>query len=75
MSTPSKNRLKEQREASRLSQDEVAKLLDVSVATVSRHESSSRGLTKDMIEKYAGLYKVSSVELFLDIPDDEAAAG
>ena len=65
------NRLKEQRERSRLTQEEVAKLLDVSVATVSRHESSSRGLSADMIANYSALYKVPSHELFVRIEDLE----
>jgi transcriptional regulator with XRE-family HTH domain len=63
------NRLREQRERSRLTVSEVARFLDVSIATVSRHETSNRGLTRNMIEKYAGLYKVTSAELFIDLPE------
>ncbi len=65
------NRLKEQREKSRLSQTEVAKMLDISVATVSRHEGQNRGLTRAMIEKYAQLYKVSAAELYVELPDED----
>lgn len=65
------NRLKYQREKSRLTQQEVAKMLGVSLATVSRHENSSRGLTRKVIDQYAGLYKVTSAELFVDLPESE----
>lgn len=69
MSKTPPNRLLEQRDRSRLSQSEVAKILDVSIATVSRHESQNRGLTRDMIDKYAQLYKVSAAELFIELPE------
>jgi transcriptional regulator with XRE-family HTH domain len=69
-----KNRLKEQRELSRLSQSEVAKMLDISVATVSRHEGQNRGLTRPMVDAYAKLYKVSAAELFVDLPEEEGSA-
>jgi len=65
-----KNRLKLLREERCLTQKEVAKLLDTTSPAVSRHESNSRGLTKDMVEAYAKLYKVSSVELFLNLPTE-----
>lgn len=65
------NRLKYQRTKSRLTQAEVAKLLDTTEATVSRHESAERGLNKEWIEKYAHLYKVSSVELFVEVDTNE----
>lgn len=62
------NRLKEQRERSRLSQSEVAKFLDVSVATVSRHESRNHGLTRELVDKYARLFKVSPAEIYVELP-------
>ena len=68
------NRLREQREKSRLSQSEVAKMLDISVATVSRHEGQNRGLTRIMVDAYAKLYKVSAAELFVDLPEEDDAA-
>lgn len=64
MKTKNKNRLKEQRERSRLTQKEVAKVLDMDVTTVCKHEAGSRGLAPDDVKKYAGLYKVQSYELF-----------
>lgn len=74
-----KHRLRELREACRLTQQEVAKLLDIDHTTVSRHESGSRGLSPEDIQKYARLYKVESYELFIDPKDlqeeDEAENG
>ena len=64
-----KHRLRELREACRLTQQEVAKLLDIDHTTVSRHESGSRGLSPEDIQKYARLYEVESYELFIDRKD------
>ena len=75
----SKNRLRELRETCKLTQQEVAKLLDIDHTTVSRHESGSRGLSPEDIQKYARLYKVESYELFIDPKslqeEDEAESG
>ncbi len=65
----SKNRLRELREARKLTQQEVAKLLDIDHTTISRHESGSRGLSPEDIQKYARLYKVESYELFINPKD------
>ena len=74
-----KNRLRELREARKLTQQEVAKLLDIDHTTVSRHESGSRNLSPEDIQKYARLYKVESYELFINPKDlqeeDEAESG
>ena len=72
-----KNRLRELREARKLTQQEVAKLLDIDHTTISRHESGSRGLSPEDIQKYARLYKVESYELFIDPKDlqEEDKAG
>jgi len=74
-----KNRLRELREACKLTQQEVAKLLDIDHTTVSRHESGSRSLSPEDIQKYARLYKVESYELFIDPKnlqeEDEAKSG
>ena len=64
-----KNRLRELRDACKLTQYEVAKLLDIDHTTVSRHESGSRSLGPEDIQKYARLYKVESYELFIDPKD------
>lgn len=74
-----KNRLRELREARKLTQQEVAKLLDIDHTTISRHESGSRSLSPGDIQKYARLYKVESYELFIDPKDlqeeNEAESG
>ena len=72
-----KNRLRELREARKLTQQEVAKLLDIDHTTISRHESGSRSLSPEDIQKYARLYKVESYELFIDPKDlrEEDKAG
>lgn len=63
------NRLKVLRERSRLTQDEVSRILDMDTTTISRHESGSRNLTPSVIKKYAELYKTESYEIFLDPSD------
>lgn len=60
----SSNKLKELREKVRLTQTEVAKLLDVHFSTVAKHENGDRGLTGTEIDKYAKLYKVQPHEIF-----------
>lgn len=66
------NRLKELREQAKLTQGEVAKLLDLHHTTVSKHESMDRVLAPKDVEAYAKLYKVSSYELFLEPFPDSA---
>lgn len=61
-----KNRLRELRDRSRLTQEEVSTLTGISVAAISRHENCSRGLGRDAIERYAGVYKVHTYEIFVD---------
>ena len=61
-----KNRLRELRDRSRLTMQEVATLTGFSVAAISRHENGRRSLSEDAIDKYARLYKVRSYEIFLD---------
>lgn len=58
------NRLKELRDRSRLTMQEVSILTGFDVSTISRHESGDRGLSSDAIDKYASLYKVRTHELF-----------
>lgn len=60
-----KNRLRELRKRSKLTQMEVAKLLDLDLASISRHESGGRNLSPEMVKRYARLYKVETHELFL----------
>lgn len=61
-----KNRLKEFRDRSRLTLEEVSILTGFSVTTISRHESGSRSLSEEAIDKYAALYKVKTHELFME---------
>ena len=67
-----KNRLREFRDRSRLTLDEVSILTGFSVPTISRHESGGRSLSKEAIIKYAALYKVYTYELFeMAEPEEE----
>lgn len=59
------NRLRELRKQARLSLKQVALLLGVSEAAVSRHETGQRTLSGEMLEKYAKLYKVEIREIFV----------
>ena len=68
------NKLKEQRQRSRLSQAEVAKMLDITVAAVSRHENGNRQLSRDLATQYARLYKISAAELFVDLDTTDSYA-
>lgn len=60
-----KNRLKELRDRSRLTLEEVSILTGFSVPTISRHENGGRSLSEIAISKYAALYKVPTHQLFL----------
>lgn len=66
-----KNRLKELRDRSRLTMEEVGMITGFSVATISRHESGARALSEGVIEKYSSLYKVPSHQLFMRPEADE----
>lgn len=61
-----KNRLKELRDRSRLTLEEVSLITGYGVATISRHENSGRSLSEEAISKYASLYKVPSHQLFFE---------
>lgn len=58
------NRLRELRDRSRLTLQEVSTLTGFGVSTISRHESGDRALSEEAIVKYASLYKVHTYELF-----------
>ena len=66
-----KNRLKELRDRSRLTLQEVSILTGFSVPAISRHENGSRSLSSEAITKYAALYKVQTYELFMRNPEGE----
>lgn len=59
-----KPRLRELRDRSRLSLEEVSTLTGYDVTTISKHEGGSRNLTPEAIAKYAKLYKVQTHELW-----------
>lgn len=58
------NRLRELRDRSRLTLEEVSILTGFSVSAISRHESGGRSLSEEAILKYSALYKVHTYELF-----------
>lgn len=60
------NRLKELRDRSRLTLEEVSMITGFAVPTISRHESGGRSLSEEAISKYASLYKVPTHQLFID---------
>lgn len=66
-----KNRLRELRDRSRLTLEEVAMITGYSVPTISRHENCGRSLSEEAVVKYASLYKVQTHELFLELEGEE----
>ncbi len=66
MSHITPNRLRELRARVRLTQEEVAKIVDLHFTTVSKHESMTRPLSPKDVEAYAKLYKVDSYEIFME---------
>ena len=65
------NRLRELRDRSRLTLQEVSILTGYGVSTISRHESGERKLSEEAIIKYATLYKVHTYELFTAHAEEE----
>ena len=61
-----KNRLRELRDRSRLTLQEVT---GFTVPAISRHENGSRSLSAEAMTKYAALYKVQTHELFMRNPE------
>ena len=59
------NRLKELRDRSRLTLEEVSILTGFAVPTISRHENGGRKLSEEAISRYAALYKVPTHQLFM----------
>lgn len=66
-----KNRLRELRDRSRLTLEEVSMITGYTVSTISRHENCGRSLSEEAVLKYAQLYKVQTHELFLELEGDE----
>ena len=65
------NRIRELREAQKLTQKELAKLVDLDHTTISKHESGARSLGRDEILKYARVFKCETYEVFLEADVDE----
>jgi transcriptional regulator with XRE-family HTH domain len=65
------NRLRELRDRSRLTLQEVSVLTGFSVPTISRHESGGRSLSEEAIIKYSNLYKVHTYEIFRVAGEEE----
>lgn len=65
-----KNRLKELRDRSRLTLEEVSMITGFAVPSISRHESGERSLSEEAVLKYASLYKVNTHELFMEPLND-----
>ena len=73
MARVSENRLRDQRQRSRLTVAEVAKLLGVSPATISQWENGGRNIPLDRVPDIAGIFKVHTYELFtLDNEESDA---
>jgi transcriptional regulator with XRE-family HTH domain len=62
--TSQKNRLRDLRARSRLTEREVAKILDITPEAVLAFESGERPLTQNAIIRFSRLYKVYTYELF-----------
>lgn len=60
------NRIRALRERARLTQTELAKLLDVDETAVSRWESGSRPLTPTVLGRLAKIFKCETWELLVD---------
>ena len=59
------NRLRELRDRSRLTLEEVSLITGFAVPTISRHENGGRSLSEEAIAKYAALYKVPTHQIFV----------
>ena len=66
-----KNRLRELRDRSRLTLEEVSTLTGFSIGAISRHENGGRSLSEEAIGKYASLYKVPTHQLFVNPMEEE----
>lgn len=64
MKVKQNNRLRELRDRSRLTLQEVSAVTGFKPSTISRHESGERSLSEEAVVKYASLYKVHTCELF-----------
>jgi len=58
------NRIKELREAQKLTQEELGTLTDYDFTTVSKHETGKIALNEDAIARYCKVFKIPSHQLF-----------
>jgi transcriptional regulator with XRE-family HTH domain len=73
--TLTKNRLADLRKSGVvLSQEQVGRLLGIDAATVSRHESGARSMSRANIEAYALLFGVPTHEIFFVAADEPTQA-
>lgn len=64
MKVQQQNRLRELRDRSRLTLQEVSIITGFKPSTISRHESGERSLSEEAAVKYSSLYKVHTAELY-----------
>jgi len=67
-----KLKLKEYRERVGLSQDQVAKILNIDRSTLSRYENGSRQVKPEMLRKLAHLYQTTPEKLLGAVEDKDA---
>lgn len=68
------NRLREQREKSRLTVDEVSKVTGISQSALTKYENGNLQLSDERAKILAKLYKVETHELFLTLTSEESKA-
>ena len=65
------NRIREERERSRLSQRELGLLIGIDATSVAKHEAGSRIPTAEQAEAYAQVFKLTSAaQLFVNLPEE-----
>lgn len=67
-----KNRLREQRERSRLTVEEVSKVTGISKSAITKYENGDLKLSNERAVIFAKLYKVETHELFIQLEEGKA---
>ena len=62
---PRTARIRDLRERSRLTQEEVSVLTGLDVTTISKQETGSRGVDEEAVRLYSRVFKCASYELFV----------
>lgn len=60
------NRIKELREAQKLTQEELGLLVGIDFTSVAKHENMQRGIDETLVQAYARVFKVLTHEIFVD---------